>query len=308
MSETPTRKRVAITGASGLIGRNLQELLRGRECEVIRMVRSPGQAEADDAVYWSADDEEIDLEGLEGVDIVVHLAGENIFGRWTEAKKRRIMESRRKGTRLIADACANLDKTPEALISMSGSDYYPDSGDEWLEETDPAGEGFLAEVCKVWEGETEPAKEAGVRTVNCRMGIVFSKEGGALKTMLTPFKMGVGGRIGSGEQYMSWIDIEDAVRAIGFCALDTEMEGPVNVCTPNPVTNQELTDMLGELLHRPTVIPVPKFAAKLALGQMAEEALLTSQRMRPKRLEEAGFEWRYPALEEALRHELGVGK
>ena len=302
--EARETKRFAITGASGLIGTSLSEFLRLKEQEVVPVVRSEEEARGEPAVYWNIERGEIDAEALEGFDVVVHLAGENIFGRWTEAKKRRIMESRRKGTELLTRTLVELEDPPEVFISMSGIDYYGDTGDERVDEETPPGEGFLAEVCQAWEGATQPAHESDIRTLNLRTGMVLSKEGGALATMLTPFKMGVGGRIGSGDQYMSWIAIEDYRRIIEHLVFHSELSGPVNVVAPNPIRNRDFTEILGDVLERPTVIPTPKFAVKLALGQMAEEMILSSHRIDPKRLREDGFSWEYPELQGALRASL----
>lgn len=299
---TDTR-RFAVTGASGLLGSHLSEYLREQGHEVVPLVRDRGQAEGD-AIYWNIREDEIDAAALEGFDVAVHLAGESVFGRWTADKKRRILESRTEGTRLVTEALADLDDPPEVLVSASAVGYYGDTGDEKVDEESPAGEGFLAEVCREWEAATEPAEEAGIRTIHLRTGVALSTEGGALATMLTPFKLGVGGRIGSGNQYMPWVAVRDYVRGVDFLVDETEIAGPVNMVAPNPVPNSEFTDTLGEVLNRPTILPVPSFGAKLVFGEMGEEMLLAGQRVEPAKLREAGFEWKYPELEEALRAEL----
>lgn len=296
----PRYGRFAITGASGMLGTALTHRLRGHEHDVVPVSRSPGE----EGIYWQPSDGEIQAEALEGFDAVIHLAGENIFGRWSEAKKRRIRESREKGTRLLAETLADLEDPPRVLLSASGVDYYGARGDEWVDESAPAGSTFLAEVCQVWEQGTEPAREAGIRTVHMRTGVVLTKEGGALEQMLTPFKLGVGGRIGTGEQFMSWIGLEDYQRAVEFLAFETEIDGPVNLCSPNPVRNRELTEILGDVLNRPTVLPVPGFALRMVFGEMADDVLLTGTRVEPKRLKEAGFEWEDPEVRDVLEAEL----
>lgn len=296
----PRYGRFAITGASGMLGTALTHRLRGHEHDVVPVSRSPGE----EGIYWQPSEGEIQAEALEGFDAVIHLAGENIFGRWSEAKKRRIRESREKGTRLLAETLADLEDPPRVLLSASGVDYYGARGDEWVDESAPAGSTFLAEVCQVWEQGTEPAREAGIRTVHMRTGVVLTKEGGALEQMLTPFKLGVGGRIGTGEQFMSWIGLEDYQRAVEFLAFETEIDGPVNLCSPNPVRNRELTEILGDVLNRPTVLPVPGFALRMVFGEMADDVLLTGTRVEPKRLKEAGFEWEDPEVRDVLEAEL----
>ena len=300
----PEPLSIAMTGATGLLGSALTSYFRGHEHRVVPLVRAEEKADGE-AIYWSVEDQQLDPRHLEGFDVVIHLAGENIFGRWTEAKKRRIMESRRKGTELLTDALVKLDDPPQTYISASGVDYYGPRGDEVVDEEDLAGEGFLAEVCQVWEEATDPARQAGIRTVNMRTAMVLSREGGALGMMLTPFKLGLGGRLGPGDQYMSWIAVTDYVRGVDHIVETDELEGPVNMASPNPVRNREFTEILGDVLHRPTVIPVPKFAMKVAFGEMADNMLLSGQRVDPKRLRETGFEWDYPDLPEALRAELG---
>lgn len=297
------RLKVAITGASGVIGSHLSAFLAKRGHDVVALVRDRQRA-GDDAIYWNVRDQEIDADSLEGVDAVVHLAGENIFGRWTASKKKRIYDSRKDGTELVSKALASLNRPPEVLVSASGTNYYGDRGDEELDESASNGEGFLAEVCRVWEAATEPAAAAGIRVVKLRSAAVLSHEGGALAIMRLPFKLGLGGRIGSGEQFMPWIHIDDHVRAIYVALTNEALDGPVNSASPDPVRNREFTATLADVMNRPAFLPAPAFGAKLVFGQMAEEVILASMRVVPARLKEAGFGWIYPELDQALRAEL----
>ena len=303
--------RVAVTGATGLVGSALVPLLVARGHEVVRLVRTRAGASAAGKISdaeWHPDRGEIDAAALAGVDSAVHLAGENISeGRWTDEKKRRIIESRRQGTQLIAETLARLDPRPRALVSASATGFYGDRGDELLTEGSTSGKNFVAHVCREWEAATEPARAAGVRTVLLRFGIVLSREGGALPKMLTPIKLGVGGRLGSGRQYYSWITIVDAVAAILHALENEGVSGPVNLVSPQPVTNGEFTKALGRALGRPTLFAVPAFAARLAFGEMADELLLASARVEPTRLKATGFEFKYPTLEAALHHIVSDG-
>ncbi|RVU42456.1 TIGR01777 family protein [Lujinxingia sediminis] len=292
-------RRVAISGASGLVGRALRKRLEADGMEVVAMVRSRDR----EGIYWSVERGELDEEALSEVDAVVHLAGESLAAsRWTKAQKRRILESRVKGTELIAGALAKMELGPGTLICASAVGYYGDTGSQWVDETSASGEGFLAEVCRAWEGACEPARGAGVRVVNTRFGVITSSQGGALDKMKLPFKMGVGGPMGSGGQYMSWVALEDVVGALRWLLLESQLEGPVNVVSPNPVTNAGFAKTLGKAMHRPAVVPTPGFALKVALGsEMAEEMLLKGQRVRPKRLQDEGYTFEHPEVEEALR-------
>jgi hypothetical protein len=248
----------------------------------------------------------IDEKGLEGHDTIVHLAGENIAsGRWNERTKKAIRDSRLDGTRLLCDAINRLQTPPQTLICASAIGFYGDRGEEVLDERFAAGEGFLADLCKDWETITESVRPRGIRVVNLRFGVVLSAAGGALATMLKPFKLGVGGVIGSGRQSMSWIGIDDAVGAIHHALTCDELSGAVNVVSPNPVTNRDFTKTLGRVLRRPTILPMPAFAARLAFGEMADELLLASTKVVPRRLVETGYAFRDPQLEPALRHLLG---
>jgi uncharacterized protein len=238
----------------------------------------------------------------EGLDAVVHLAGEPIAGRWTGKKKQRIRDSRLNGTRQLCKTLANLKRPPRVLVSASAIGYYGNRGTEPLHEDSPAGTGFLADVCRGWEAATGPAAEAGIRVVNLRFGIVLSGDGGALAKMLLPFRMGVGGIVGDGRQFWSWVAIEDVIGAIQHTLSTEWAHGPMNVVSPNAVTNQEFTKTLGRVLRRPTIFPMPGLAARVVFGEMAEALLLASARVQPIRLEGSGYRFRFPALETALRH------
>ena len=294
--------KILVTGASGLVGSALVPFLEAGGHEVARLGRS---APADGDVRWDPDAGVLDAGALEGFDGVVHLAGENIAsGRWTEARKRRIRESRVNGTRLLAEALAGLERPPLVLVSASAIGFYGNRGDEELTEGSPAGAGFLAEVCREWEAATEAAEGKGVRVVHARLGVVLSKDGGALAKMLTPFRLGAGGNIGNGRQYMSWITLHDTAAAIGHLLAAESAAGAVNVVAPAPVTNGEFTRTLGRVLRRPTLFPMPGFAARLAFGEMADALLLASTRVKPARLMESGYAFRHGSLEEGLRHVL----
>ncbi len=295
--------QVAITGSSGLVGAALGGDLRRDGHTVVRLVRRREGLKPDER-SWRPD-EKLPPEALADCDAVVHLAGENIAGgRWTEELKARIRDSRVLGTQTICAALADVSRRPLVLVCASATGYYGDRGDEVLDEQAAPGEGFLPEVCQAWEAATKTAADAGVRVVNLRISMALSPDGGALAKMLTPFKLGVGGVLGSGRQYMSWIDLDDLVAAIRFALTADGLAGPVNAAAPNPVTNKVFTKTLGSVLHRPTVIPVPAVAARAAFGEMADALLLASTRAVPRRLREAGFAFRYPDLESALRHQL----
>ena len=271
--------------------------------QVTRMVRdSPKAGE----IEWHPNQDAIEPAKLEGFDAIVNLAGENIAdGRWTDEKKKKIHDSRVHGTHLISEAIAKLTSKPRVFLSGSATGIYGDRPDEILDEQSDSGGGFLAGVCREWEKATELASNAGVRVVNLRLGPVLAPHGGMMEKMLTPFKMGLGGKIGSGKQYISWVSIDDVVAAMQLALKDESIRGPLNVVSPNPVTNEEFTKVLGEVLSRPTMMAVPAFAARLAFGEMADEMLLASQRVRPKRLQDAGFEFKYAKLDETLRKYVG---
>ena len=291
---------VVVTGSSGLIGTALEGALERAGHRMVPMVRSQASG---DAIHWDPDRGEIDAGGLEGVGAVVHLAGEGIGNRrWNEEHKARVKESRRKGTLLLAETLAKLGKAPKVLVSGSAVGYYGDRGDEVLTESSRPGNDFLADVCTAWEAAAAPAKEAGIRVAHIRTGIVLSGRGGVLPKMLLPFKFGFGGKLGSGRQWMSWIALEDEVGAIVHVLGDDSLSGPFNLTSPNPVTNADMTKVIGAALHRPTLIPAPAFALKTALGaEMAEELLLVSQRALPTRLLDSGFTFRHPDLADALQ-------
>jgi uncharacterized protein (TIGR01777 family) len=291
---------VLVSGARGLIGSALVPALENEGHRVVRLTRSGG--DEDGAVRWDPSAGTIDAARLEGIDAVMHLAGENIVGRWTSAKKARIRDSRVQGTRLLARTLAGLTAPPGVMVSTSASGYYGDRGNELLREESAPGTNFLAGVCREWEAAADPAREAGVRVVHPRFGIVLSPEGGALGMTLPIFKLGGGGKIGSGRQYWPWVAMDDVVGAILRALATDSLEGPVNVAVPDPPTNAEYTRVLGRVLNRPTVFPLPAPVARVALGQVAEELLLASQRLEPAKLRESGYEFRYPELEGALRH------
>lgn len=296
--------RVGLTGSSGFIGQRLSATLRARGYRVDEIVRRP-PAPGTTQIEWHPERGEIDAASLAGVDAVVNLAGENIGAeRWTSARKAALESSRVAGTRLLSETLARLSPRPKVLISASAIGYYGDRGDEPLDEQSAAGRGFLPEVCQRWEAACEPARQAGIRVVNPRIGLVLSGEGGALARMLTPFKLGFGGVIGHGRQYVSWITITDLLRCFEFLLDAPDLAGPINVVAPSPVTNAEFTKALGRVLRRPTLAPVPAFAVRLIFGEMGEALLLASTRVLPKRLETAGFTWLYPTLEAALRQVL----
>ena len=292
---------VAITGSRGLVGSALVPALARAGHRAVRVVRNH-PVDSDD-VGWDPDAGAIDAAGLEGIGAVIHLAGAGIGDkRWTPERKRLILESRTKGTAVLTRALAGLASRPSLLISASGVDYYGPHGDEAVTEETPAGAGFLAHVCKQWEDATKPAADAGIRVVRIRTGPVLSADGGVLQRLLLPFRMGLGGRVGNGEQYMSWIELDDHVAAILHVLARGESAGSYNLTAPNPVTNREFTNALGRVLHRPTRIPTPLLPLRLRYGsELVHELLLTGQRVLPKRLDEAGFRFTHPTLDEALR-------
>jgi uncharacterized protein len=299
---------VLVSGASGFIGSALVPTLTAGGHTVTRLVRStprPGQAE----IPWNPAARSIGTPALEGLDAVVHLAGENIAsGRWTAAQKASIRDSRVQGTTVLCEALAQLVKPPKALLSASAIGYYGDRGETVLREESPPGTGFLAEVCQAWEAATAPATQRGIRVVHLRFGIVLSPAGGSLAKMLTPFRLGIGGVVGTGKQYMSWIALDDVLGVIQH-ALSTEaLQGPVNVVAPQAVTNREFTTTLGKVLRRPTRLPLPAFAARLLFGEMADALLLASTRVAPVRLVASGYTFQYPELEAALQHLLGTAQ
>jgi uncharacterized protein (TIGR01777 family) len=291
--------KILITGASGMVGSALAEHLAGNGDIVHRLVRRPPQWEGE--IEWSPDNRTIDADALNGIETVYHLAGENIAeGRWTEAKKARIRDSRVIGTTLLSETLAGLDNPPSTLVAASALGYYGDRGDDIMTEESPPGEGYLPEVCVQWEKSTESAAAAEIRVVNVRIGIVLASSGGALAKMLLPFKMGVGGVLGPGTQYMSWITLDDLVNVFQYCATTEELSGPVNGVAPGAVTNRAYTKALGRALTRPTIFPMPSFAARIAFGEMADALLLSSTRVEPRRLSETGFAFQHPKIDGAL--------
>lgn len=298
---------VAITGSHGLIGSALADSLRLDGHRVVRVVR--GEASGPGEVSWDPEAGTIDAAALEGVDAVVHLAGAGIGDhRWTDEHKRRVKESRTKGTATLARALAAMDRKPAALLSGSAIGYYGSRGDEVLTEVSAPGNDFLAEVCVAWEAETAPAADAGIRVVHLRTGLVLDGKGGMMSKMLPLFKLGLGGRMGSGKQWWSWISIDDEVGAIRFL-LERDVAGAVNLTTPEPVTNTQFTKALGRVLHRPTPLPVPMFGPALLLGREGAETMIdASQRVQPEKLLAEGYRFRYVHLEDALRAVTGRGE
>jgi uncharacterized protein len=292
--------RIAITGATGLIGRALAASLRGDGHRVARIVRDARSAGPDDIV-WDPEAGTIDAAALEGVDAVVHLAGEPIgASRWTDETRRRIHDSRERGTDLLARTLAGLEQRPSVLVSSSAVGIYGDRGDEELTEESSHGDDFLARVCIAWEAAVAPAREAGIRVVIPRTGVVIAKDGPLIDKVELPFRLGVGGKVGSGRQYVPWISLEDEVAALRFL-IDRPIEGPVNLTGPNPATNLEMTKALGTVLRRPTVFPIPALAIRLLYGEMGETLATVSQRVLPRRLLDAGFEFRHSTILAALR-------
>lgn len=313
MTATPGERRpsedlpgcVVVSGASGLVGRALVASLEGDGVRVLRLVRRRPSSEAEAA--WDPQGGSLDARSLEAADAVIHLAGESIAaGRWTAVRKEGILRSRVDGTRLLSEALARLgprpsDRRARVLVSASAIGYYGSRGDERLTETSGAGTGFLADVCRAWEGATAPACDAGVRVVTPRLGVVLAKEGGALAKMLTPFRLGLGGVIGSGRQWVSWIALPDLVRVVRHLLARDDVAGAINAVAPTPVTNRELTETLGRVLRRPTLIPLPAPLVGLLFGEMGEAALLGSTRAVPARLQASGFTFSTPDLERAIR-------
>lgn len=297
---------VAISGASGLIGTTLATQLVASGLRVRKFTRKDGGGQ--EAIHWDPARGALLPAQIDGLDAIVHLAGENIAGgRWTPARMARIRDSRVQGTRLLATTIAQLEHKPKVLVCASAVGFYGDRGDAEVDESSAPGTGFLADVVQQWEAAARPAQDAGVRVVWLRFGIVLAVQGGALERMLLPFRLGLGGRLGSGKQWMPWIAVTDAVTAIEVALARNDMRGAYNVVAPQAVTNATFTRTLGKVLHRPTILPVPAFALRLALGRFADEALLAGCKAIPKRLVEAGFRYKWPELEPALRHVLEGG-
>jgi uncharacterized protein (TIGR01777 family) len=298
--------RVLISGSSGLIGSAMSRTFVDGRDTVVRLVRGPASGDAT-TMSWDPERQTIDRPGLEGFDAVVHLAGEPLLGRWTADKKRRIADSRVRGTKLIAEALASTTRRPGVLVCASAAGYYGNRGDEILSEESTPGRGFLADVCRAWESAADPARQAGIRVVSVRTGLVLARAGGLLKALLVPFQLGLGGPIGHGRSYWSWIAQDDLIAVYRFAIAREGLSGAVNAAAPNPVTNAEFTRTLGTVLRRPAVLPVPPIALRLIFGrEAAQDAMLSGARIVPARLLEAGFKFQYPELEPALRHVMGV--
>lgn len=295
-------QRIAMTGASGLIGHELTAFLRTGGHEVVPLVR---RVAGPNAIGWDPAKGTIDAERLEGFDTVVHLAGESVGQRWTPAVKQRVLASRIEGTRLLCETLAARERKPKVLISASAIGYYGDTGDRWVDEYAEPGSGFLSEVCQAWEQATEPARAAGIRVVNLRIGVVLSPRGGALRELLLPASLGLGGPIGKGRQYLGWIDLDDLLGAVLHAIRDEALSGPVNAVSPVPVTQREFAKTLGRVLRRPAFLPLPAFVIEGLFGEMGKQVLLAGQRVRPSQLVESGFQFDFPRLEDSLRHQLG---
>ena len=291
--------KIAVTGSSGLLGSALVSSLLGTGHGVVRLKRPE---------HWDPERRTVDISVFSGADAIVHLAGENIAAaRWTTARKQRIRDSRVNGTKLIAETISRMGQPPQVFVSASAIGYYGDRGSEVLREESPPGTGFLADVCREWEAGTDAAARKGVRVVHLRTGLVLSPNGGALAKMLLPFKLGLGGKIGSGNQYWSWISLDDVCGAIVHCIQTAALHGPVNIVSPSPATNLEFTKTLGRVLRRPTISPMPAFAARLAFGEMADALLLATQRVEPAKLLASRFMFKHQELEGTLRYLLTPG-
>jgi uncharacterized protein (TIGR01777 family) len=297
------KQRVAVSGASGLVGTELTARLTKHGHSVIPMVREAKNR--GEEILWNSGTGVANPLQLENIDTIVHLAGENIAGaRWTTAVKERIRSSRIEGTQALVQSLSKARTRPKTLVCASAIGFYGDRGNETLTEASAAGSGYLAEVCKAWEQEALEAVDLGLRVVCVRIGVVLSPKGGALAKMLLPFKLGLGGIVGNGQQYWSWIGLNDLVRVIEFCVLNESIRGPVNAVSPEPMTNHDFTKSVGSVLQRPTIFPMPAFMARLVLGEMADELLLSSIRVEPQQLREHGFQFEQPDLQTCLIHEL----
>ena len=297
--------KIAVSGASGLVGSALVALLTTGGHTVHRLVRGKLNQSAKE-IGWSPTERRLDPNDLEGIDAVIHLGGENIAsGRWTKNKRKRIRDSRVDSTRLLAETLARMSHPPKVFLCASATGFYGDRGEEILTEEAAAGKNFLANVCQEWEQATQPAGDAGIRVANLRFGVVLTPRGGALKQMLPLFRLGLGGRLGSGNQVWSWIGIDDAIGAVYHALGNRSLSGPVNLTAPEPVTNRQFTTLLAKVLHRPAMLPAPSSALRMALGPMADELLLASARVVPQRLLQTEYEFRNRDLQSALRHLLG---
>jgi hypothetical protein len=305
-------QRIAMTGASGLVGSQLSAFLRTGGHEVVPLVRRPAaislgtpQGGGPDAIAWDPSANTIDAARLEGFDVVVHLAGESVGQRWTEAVRHRVMSSRIAGTRLLCETLAARKRKPKLVICASAIGFYGDTGERWVDESSEPGSGFLSEVCQAWEQASEPARAAGIRVVNLRIGAVLSPRGGMLGQLLLPASLGLGGPIGSGRQYLSWIDLDDLLGVVLHVIRSESLIGPVNAVSPEPVPQREFATVLGRVLRRPAFMPLPAFVVELLFGAMGHEVLLGGQRVRPTRLQATGFRFDFAWLEDSLRHQLG---
>lgn len=297
-------RRILISGATGLVGRALSRRLTSAGYSVTRLVR-PGTRLQTGDVAWDPNSAAADVQAMESFDAMVNLNGASIAGkRWTRARKAELRASRIEATRLLVDCLSKLERKPSVLVSASGAGFYGDRGDETLTEESDGGGGFLAMLARNWEAEAKRAESEGIRTVLLRSGVIFSSEGGALAQMARPFRMGVGGRLGSGKQWMPWISIEDVVGIVKSAIENETLRGPVNAVAPKPVQNEDFTRTIARLLRRPAIFPVPAFALKLLLGEMGEVLLLSSQRAIPKKLASAGYVFQYPEIESALKRAL----
>lgn len=295
--------KVLISGSSGLVGSALCRRLESEpDYEIVRLVRKQSPDTSDTTVVWNPSAGQLEPEAFAGIDAVIHLGGVNIASRrWSAEMKQKIFNSRFQSTSLLAHQLAALEQKPSVMLCASAVGFYGDRGDERVDETSARGSGFLADVCQAWEEATHPARDAGIRVVNMRFGMILDQQGGALSQMVTPFKLGVGGRIGSGKQYWSWIALPDVINAIQFCLEHSELQGPVNFVAPDEVTNLEFTKTLGKVLSRPTCLPVPAWGIKTLFGEMGQELMLTSARVTPGKLTAAGFQFQFPKLEDAFR-------
>lgn len=296
-----------VTGAGGLVGSAVCRRAAELGWRVVRLRRTanPEGAGLNTGVWWDAAANRIELGGAGPIDAVIHLAGESVAQRWTSAARRRIYESRVRGTELLGEALSRLSRPPRVILCASATGYYGDRGDEWVDEEAASGRGFLAQVCRDWEAAARRSMPADARVVSLRLGLVLTVNGGALARMLPAFRFGLGGRLGNGRHFWSWITLRDLVRVVEFALEEPALRGPVNVVSPGPVTNAEFTRELARALHRPAVLPVPRFVVRAIFGQMGQEALLAGVRVRPSRLQRAGFDYRDPELAGALRDILG---
>ncbi|MBF0280063.1 MAG: TIGR01777 family protein [SAR324 cluster bacterium] len=293
--------KILISGSNGLLGSRLLPFLEQDAHTVFRLVRSKKSTGPND-IYWNPAGKELDASQLEGIDAVIHLAGESISGgRWTAQKKARIRDSRVQGTELLSEALSSLKRPPGVLISASAMGFYGNRGSETLSEGSSAGDGFLAEICRLWEGATMSAQKQGIRVVHLRFGLILSLAGGAFAQLLPPFRLGLGGRIGDGKQYMSWVVLDEVLHIVKHALITEGLQGPVNVSSPNPVTNREFTKILGKVLGRPTIFPLPANIVRVLFGEMGDDLLLSSICMTPQQLQKTGYGFQYPSLEDAFR-------